>query len=258
MRGAYSNASEPFFKYLFHVIKFFLYPLFHPVILVILLALLFLCAKKLSNKESISYASVFIVTYLIVISALSSGLIFYRYVIPMAPVLFYLISMICFNVRKYFPRLVWAIYAIFIIYYSPQLYLFSYELTHETMDVNKAIVSYLNKNASKSDSVFANYEAAPIIYYTGLKTAGGGPLYNLMPDSLHQTGIAPVTDPEWIILRKDWHDFDNGITRILSSGKYTELTLPAIDTEWGNRPCPGFHFFETPKEGERLKIYRKK
>ena len=121
-----------------------------------------------------------------------------------------------------------------------------YEVTHKYEGPIAAIVTYLNKNATKSDRFKTPYDVIGIMYYTGL---------------VGSKDFSEESYPEWIILRSYWTPpafyksryYENIVRR------YEAIKLDARDIPWENRPDDmEYHKFRTVKTGPSLVIFKRK
>jgi 4-amino-4-deoxy-L-arabinose transferase-like glycosyltransferase len=123
---------------------------------------------------------------------------------------------------------------------------YAYELTHDYDGPDEGTVLYLQEHAAPGDIVLTNYGELPIAFYTGLHIAGG----------LGTFRLEEVTDPEWIINRRDG-PYSDELARIIAEGNYTAAAIPYPDILWGNRPVPEYHKFATVRGVPDVIIHRR-
>ena len=257
----------PQFEYHFKLISAAILP-FPLILFALIIVLLVLSRKKTFPPLHSLLRPVFFSVFYIAFSALASRMIYFRYIIPVVPVLFYALArFLAVLIKNSFrtgiaATLLIGAMAIGNIHLSQDgtlysmLLQFGYEITHDNEDVNEILVNYLNKNARKSDTVLTNYGAFPIIYYTGLTVGGGESAYRLKGFK-QPVPVSPILEPDWVIIRKGWNLYNDELKKIVTQGHYTKIELPAVDTKWGNRESPFSHHFITPVEGPRLEIFKK-
>jgi len=121
-----------------------------------------------------------------------------------------------------------------------------YEITHDYDGPIEGIVKFLEKNASKGDTVKIIYGDLPLIFYTGLKIDN-----SWVYDDEHM--------PRWIVFRRGWHeqltnDYYTKVTK-----KYKEYVLAYPDILYENRPGDlGYHKFATDKEAPGVIVFGRK
>ncbi len=123
---------------------------------------------------------------------------------------------------------------------------YAYELTHDYESPDEGTALYLQEHAAPGDIVLTNYGELPIAFYTGLHIAGG----------LGTFRLEEVTDPEWIINRRDG-PYSDELARIIAEGNYVPNVIPYPDILWGNRPVPEYHKFATVRGVPDVIIHRR-
>jgi hypothetical protein len=115
-----------------------------------------------------------------------------------------------------------------------------------------ATVEYLRRHANTNDVLVTEYGDLPLKFHTNLKVYGG------------ETGQLPPPGarPQWIwprylkpygevIPAVEW------IQRTLAAGGYRPIDLPVVDRRWENREDPEEHIFSNPgPPGPPLRLYR--
>ncbi|HEY5656189.1 MAG TPA: hypothetical protein VIY27_00220 [Myxococcota bacterium] len=194
---------------------------------------------------------------------------YFRYFVPLIPVFLYGVALLVEDVFSRRRGLGWAFLALLLLTnvlhlrHSRDGHVYSvfrqyvHELTHSNSDVNEAIVGYLKQHSRPTDVVFTNYGAFPIIYYTQL-TVGGGPTGYLLPGVRQRVPVEAVSRPDWILIRQSFDTHKDTLRRLLRKDSYERMTLPGVDTIWGNRPSPFYHHYATPSEGPPIELYRRR
>jgi len=126
------------------------------------------------------------------------------------------------------------------------------EITHELHDPECAVAAYLKANARPGDTVVATYGDLPIMFYTGLRTAGG------------LQGQPLPENPEWILVRTFAISDDpmkdarvgNYARHHVDLTRYAEaLSVP--DPMLSNAPDPAFHRYSDAADARELKLIRR-
>lgn len=121
-----------------------------------------------------------------------------------------------------------------------------HELTQSYEGPNEGIIEYLREHATPGDTVLANYEELPLMFYTDLRVIGG----------LSALGVADNIRPDWIIDRRSG-PYRDVLAEMVAHGSYGHIQLPFADLHWENRPDPGLHHFLTVREHQLVSLYKR-
>lgn len=179
----------------------------------------------------------------------------------------------------HFPKEISKIYFNKIKYYYND---YVHELTKKYDGPIEGIVRFLKNNANPNQTIFVNYEAEPIIFYTDLKVLRIIPFLN-PPDwiVLRKNKISPYADDNYdfkcVLLRSifmpqkiKWNSSPSQtqddlnirhnkkyIKHILNKYNYLPIELPYPNIPYENLPDIEFHQFETVKNAPNLIIYKR-
>ena len=127
-----------------------------------------------------------------------------------------------------------------------ELLMYAHELTNAYEGPTEGLVKYLSVHAQPGQTVVANYEELPLMFYTNLRVWGG----------LAGHGVTPDLQPDWIIDRKDG-PYRDVLAAMVAAGSYQLIQLPHADIHWENRPEPGNHHYLTVQSVHQLTLYRR-
>jgi 4-amino-4-deoxy-L-arabinose transferase-like glycosyltransferase len=200
--------------------------------------------------------------------AMLSPVRFFRYVVPVVPVIFALaaIGLAALADRAWWGKVLTAVIVIALVSSSAPFAMSHHftstlaratglirvrdrsiayriplaDMLRELRDPPKgpiaAVVDYLRRHAHPGDVLVTTYEELPLKFHTTLDVYGG------------ETAQLPAdgVTPDWI-----WVD------RALSRGGYQRIELEAVDRRWENREDPEEHIFSNPgPDGPRVVLYR--
>jgi len=217
--------------------------------------------------------------------AMLSPVRFFRYVVPIVPVIFALsaIGLAALADRGWWGKVLTAVIVIALIG-STAPYAMSHQITstlaratglirvrdrsiayripladmlRELRDPPKgpiaAVVDYLRRHAQPGDILVTTYEELSLKFHTTLEVYGG------------ETAQLPAdgVTPDWIWPRHRTVDYQaerpaiEWVDRTLSRGGYERIELEATDRRWENREDPEEHIFSNPgPDGPRVVLYR--
>jgi hypothetical protein len=122
------------------------------------------------------------------------------------------------------------------------------ELVQELRDPPKgpiaAVVEYLRRHAKPNDVVVAAYGELPLRFHTGLSVYGGETA-QLPPPGL----AADWLWPRHLGSYREVRTAEAWIEKELSSRSYERIDLAAVDRRWENREDPEEHIFTNPGPG---------
>ena len=120
---------------------------------------------------------------------------------------------------------------------------YAVELTTDYDGPVEAVIRHLWQKAAPGDTILVEYEHYPFMFYTDLRVVRWDEAASLR------------TLPEWIFFhgprREELDDRIRG-----SLGRYRRVPLAARETLWENAPEPYWHWFQTRRDGPRVKLYR--
>jgi 4-amino-4-deoxy-L-arabinose transferase-like glycosyltransferase len=126
------------------------------------------------------------------------------------------------------------------------------EITHHLHDPECVVAAYLSAHAQPGDTVVATYGDLPVMFYTGLRTAGG------------LQGQPLPENPEWILVRtfaisgdpmKDGRVM-NYARHHVDLTRYAEV-LSVPDPMLSNAPDPAYHRYSDAADARELKLIRR-
>jgi len=117
------------------------------------------------------------------------------------------------------------------------------ELTTDYGGAVEAVIRHLWREAAPGDTILVEYEHYPFMFYTDLRVVRWDEAASL--ERL----------PEWIFFHGPRREELDAAIRG-SLGRYRRVPLAARETRWENVPAPFWHWFQTRREGPRVKLYR--
>ncbi len=126
-----------------------------------------------------------------------------------------------------------------------------YEITHDYNGGIEGIVTYLNKNAGRHDTVAVTHEELPIAFYTGLKVYG----------PLSGEDYTPANEADWFVIRKWIGSNERNLYSYLrdnaSWDEYEAIRIEYPDTWYENREELADHMFRTNQREPDVTIFRR-
>jgi len=118
----------------------------------------------------------------------------------------------------------------------------------------EGIVQFLNQNAKKGDRYFTNNDYHTIRFATGLQRADTIPFAS-PPQWIFRRGKASFAKNSCAVkdINPNAHDY---VYQYLSQHRYEKIVLDYPNLYHENEPIPSFHYWRTPKNREKVVIYR--
>jgi 4-amino-4-deoxy-L-arabinose transferase-like glycosyltransferase len=117
------------------------------------------------------------------------------------------------------------------------------ELTTDYDGPVEVVIRHLWREAAPGETILVQYEHFPFMYYTDLHVVRWDEAASL--ERL----------PEWIFFHGPRREELDAVLR-RSLGRYRRVPLDARETGWENIPEPYWHWFQTRREGPRVRLYR--
>lgn len=215
-------------------------------------------SESIKQKIEVSnFFSLFVLTYIFIITFFPHPMIFERYYILMYPVMMLILLVDAFGTMELFSKIsyasirrrVSALYAVIVLAtflinghgMVDRLKNHAYELFHQYRGPMDHIIPFIKENYQNPENlvIATNYEELDYVYYLGSKVIVGF------------TGVTLDEDlklrPDIIIIRKRTSFVDPAVFNIfLARDKYELFFFPVFDYFVNNIPETGLHLYKTP------------
>ncbi len=128
---------------------------------------------------------------------------------------------------------------------------FVYELTHDFEGPVEELIRYLDEHAEADDIIATTYGDMALKFYGDYRVLGG----------LTGEGLALANEADWIIVRRHVVRDDavgKALRRVILKGDYQPVIMERVDTGFENREDPEQHLYRTATSGPRVVVHRRR